>query len=571
VTGGEAAGIEPRQARRELLLLLFAALVIFGAGIGLRNPWPADEPRFALIARDMVETGRWFFPEVGAELYADKPPVFFWMIAAIYKLTGSLKIAFLMPSLLAAMIAIGAIYDLGRRWWGHRAGLWAAAALIATAQFALQARAAQIDMTLCMWTTLGLYGLARHLVGGPKWGWYVFGFAAAGAGIITKGVGFLPALALVPWAWGAWRQWPDATRAKSWKWILGPLAMLAVACLWLVPMLWLVDASGDAEHLAYRNEILLKQTAERYASSWHHVKPPWYFLVEVIPSLWMPLVIAIPWLVPRWREKLKERDARILLLLGWALCVLLFFSASPGKRGVYILPALPAVALAAGPWLRDVWERRGPHRIGFGLALLAAIGFGGGCVYMKWIRPEKVVEVSEKYDMAFPWGPLIALAVVAVALVAAFRVRRGMAALVGIIASIWIVLGLWIAPSIDGIRSGERLIVAMESKLAMSDEVGMVAWKEQFLLHAELPVTVFGHRRFDDEQELYDGVAWLEGSPSRRLFVDEEKRDACFAGKGAFVGHAHRENWYLVSAAESDASCRGKGNASIARIYRRAR
>jgi hypothetical protein len=173
--------------------------------------------------------------------------------------------------------------------------------------------------------------------------------------------------------------------------------------------------------------------------------------------------------------------------------------------------------------------------------------------------------------MAFPWGPLIALAVVAVALVAAFRVRRGMAALVGIIASIWIVLGLWIAPSIDGIRSGERLIVAMESKLAMSDEVGMVAWKEQFLLHAELPVTVFGHRRFDDEQELYDGVAWLEGSPSRRLFVDEEKRDACFAGKGAFVGHAHRENWYLVSAAESDASCRGKGNASIARIYRRAR
>ena len=42
--------------------------------------------------------------------------------------------------------------------------------------------------------------------------------------------------------------------------MLGPLAMLAVGGLWLLPMLWLVDASGDAEHRRVRNEILYKQT-----------------------------------------------------------------------------------------------------------------------------------------------------------------------------------------------------------------------------------------------------------------------------------------------------------------------
>ena len=31
------------------------------------------------------------------------------------------------------------------------------------------------------------------------------------------------------------------------------------------------------------------------------------------------------------------------LLLGWIACVLVFFSATPGKRHVYILPALPAL------------------------------------------------------------------------------------------------------------------------------------------------------------------------------------------------------------------------------------
>ena len=558
----------PRSVRRDLLLLAIAALVVFGAGIGLRNPWPADEPRFALIARDMVATGQWFFPEVGAELYADKPPVFFWMIAALYALTGSLRVSFLLPSLAAAGVTLALVYDLGRRFWGHRAGILAAATLIATAQFALQARAAQIDMTLCMFTTLGIYGLARHLIGGPRWGWYVVGFAAMGAGIITKGVGFLPALALVPWGWAAWKGWPEATRTRSWKWLIGPVAMLAVVGLWLAPMLWLVEASGDPSYAAYRDEILFKQTGERYASSWHHVKPAWYFVVNVIPALWLPFSIAIPWLVPRWRERLKERDTKILLLLGWAVCVLVFFSISPGKRGVYILPALPAFALAAAPWLREMWERKIVNRIGFAIAFLAAVALSGGLVFGRFVRPDRVAALAEKYDIEFPWGPLIALALVAIALLASFRVRRGTAALTGLIVSVWIVLGFWIAPRIDSVRSGERLMGELQQKLAPGDEVGMVAWKEQFLLYVSRPVTLFGHRRFDVEQEVLDGAAWLDGGVARRLFLDEANRDLCFGKRGVLVGHAHRENWYLVSRAELEATCRGRGHADVAHEYR---
>ncbi|MGI3027052.1 ArnT family glycosyltransferase, partial [Vibrio cholerae] len=62
------------------LLMVFAFIIIF-AGIGLRSPWPADEPRFAEVAREMVVSGNWFFPMRGGELYPDKPPVFMWAIA----------------------------------------------------------------------------------------------------------------------------------------------------------------------------------------------------------------------------------------------------------------------------------------------------------------------------------------------------------------------------------------------------------------------------------------------------------------------------------------------------------
>ena len=51
-----------------LWLFVLATVLIF-SGLGLREPWPADEPRFAQIAKEMVETGQWFFPTRGGEYY----------------------------------------------------------------------------------------------------------------------------------------------------------------------------------------------------------------------------------------------------------------------------------------------------------------------------------------------------------------------------------------------------------------------------------------------------------------------------------------------------------------------
>jgi cyanate permease len=55
------------------------------------------------------------------------------------------NIAFLLPSLLAAMATLWLTYDLGRRLFSHRAGLWAAIGVLACAQFLYQAKRAQIE------------------------------------------------------------------------------------------------------------------------------------------------------------------------------------------------------------------------------------------------------------------------------------------------------------------------------------------------------------------------------------------------------------------------------------------
>jgi hypothetical protein len=102
-----AAKLGMRRGHAGLLLLL--ALLLISSGLGLRDPWPADEPRYALVAKQMVESGDWLFPHRGQELYPDKPPLFMWVIAVCLWLTGSLRVAFLLPSLLAGLLSLAGI------------------------------------------------------------------------------------------------------------------------------------------------------------------------------------------------------------------------------------------------------------------------------------------------------------------------------------------------------------------------------------------------------------------------------------------------------------------------------
>src|SRR5215831_10139425 len=98
---GEAAR-SLRQERRERWLLMLLALLLLAAGIGMRTPTPSDEPRFALVAHQMVASGNWLIPHRGSDWYSDKPPTFMAMQAASYALTGNWQVAFLLPSLLAS-------------------------------------------------------------------------------------------------------------------------------------------------------------------------------------------------------------------------------------------------------------------------------------------------------------------------------------------------------------------------------------------------------------------------------------------------------------------------------------
>ncbi len=538
---------------RDLLWLLLFALVLLASGLGLRDPWPADEPRFAMIARDIVESGRWFLPQRGPELYAEKPPVFIWAQALALRAVGDLRLAFLLPSLLAALGTLWLTFDLARRLWNRQSAFWATLALLVTVQFTLQARSAQIDALLLLWTTLGLYGLLRHLLLGPHWGWYLIGGFATGLGVITKGTGFLPWLVLLPYAWARWRDWPGLPRlAGGWRWALGPLAMLLAIGLWLVPLLLL--SRDDPAIAAYRDELLFRQTVTRYANAWHHHQPPWYFLTQVIPLLWLPLVALLPWSVPAWRRRLRRGDVRQWLLLGWIVLVVAFFSASPGKREMYILPALPAFALAFAPLLPGLLRRPGVHRLLFGLATLLAAVLLLGAGWAWFGRPTFAIRI-ETQNMVAPWPWLFGVGLVGLLAILLAGPRRGAAGFAALLACLWLGYGLFGYPQMTDARSGRALMLQVERLMPADAELGLVAVPEQFLLQAQRPARAFGFKA-SRERQLAEALPWLLSDSAHRLMLPREVLVRCIDADAVIdLGTSNRRAMVLVPPAAVSAAC----------------
>nr|WP_298145295.1 glycosyltransferase family 39 protein [uncultured Pseudomonas sp.] len=485
-----------RSRSGALLFLLLLAVVLLGAGLGLRQPSNVDEERFLGVALEMLQGGGWLIPHRAGEIYPDKPPLFMWAVAALIELGIAPRIALFLPALLAGVIATACLHDLGCRLWNSRVGMLAGLLFLATYQTYSILRAGQIDGFLMLWIAIGFYGMVRHLLLGPDWRWFYVACAAMGFGVISKGVGFLPALMLIPYAYAVRHNWRQVAHmpGEARAWALGLLVALAAMATWLLPLVIKIGLFGDEASRAYLEEILLKQTARRYADAWHHREPFWYFFTNVIPKNWLPLILALPWMLLAWRRQLAKQDARYLLLLGWVVLVLVFFSLSSGKRKIYIYPAIPALVLAMAPllpWLLRRWFARRPRARAIFLGL-TLFWFGA-----------------------------------------------------------WFLRG-FIEPLKDGVPP-RKILMTEVADITRGAELMLTGWREGHWLYARQPLVHFG---MGAPAQAEDAAVWLRSHPDAYALIRASALSRCFSEENARrVGDGDDEDWYLVQADADNGQC----------------
>jgi 4-amino-4-deoxy-L-arabinose transferase-like glycosyltransferase len=252
------------------------------------------------------------------------------------------------------------------------------------------------------------------------------------------------------------------------------------------------------------------------------------------------------------------------------LLVVLFFSLSSGKRGVYVLPAVPALAMAAAPWLPELLRARGTRRLAFVLASLLTVVIAVVAVALVIDAPA-AARIASEYD-AQPLWPLALMAMAAAAALAVFRVRDGWLAYGGVLVAVLVTTGLAIYPQIDDVRSCRAFMERVELASAGIPDLGLVEAKAQYLLQARRPVTTFGNARWrEEEAEAADAAAWVAAGEGRGLLVGSVGREACFPdAKAVDVGRANREHWFVVTG-PPDPACVIRGDRGRAIRYLPAR
>src|SRR6202042_966170 len=111
--------------------------------VGLMGP---DEPRYAWIARDMMESGDWITPRLYGSPWFEKPPLYYWGAALSFKVFGVSETSARLPSAIAALLATLALAWLAWRVYGSATARWLLVLLPSSAAMIGFSHSAATDM-----------------------------------------------------------------------------------------------------------------------------------------------------------------------------------------------------------------------------------------------------------------------------------------------------------------------------------------------------------------------------------------------------------------------------------------
>ena len=444
-----------QSARHPKVLLVAICCLLFLPGLGERDLWNPDEPRYAEVTREMLASGNLLVPHLNGEVYGHKPPLMFWAMALASLFVGRLdELAVRLPSALAAIGSVLLVHGLGRRLFGDAAALLAGVVLATSTKVLWQARTGQIDMLLTFFVTAAAYFWIRAFLERKPW-WYLLGFAAAGLGTLAKGpAALLPLLLSFVVFFRLERRREELASMRIGR---GLLIWAGVTLAWLVP-------AALAAGLPYLHELLVTQNLTRYtagaayAGTRSHLHP-WYYYLVVLPVEFLPWSLLLPAALLAIRRRGNDEQRRSSrLLVCWALVTVLFFSLSPAKRTVYVLQVYPAMALlvAAGVALTIGGERRLRYWVSVPVGLFAVLlaSAAAAVVAIAPSRPEaSLVPVIFRHGLTAALGFLAAGAAIAAWLALRQRLLLSTGVLagafgIGALALLWGVL-----PSLDTVKS----------------------------------------------------------------------------------------------------------------------
>lgn len=381
-----------------IFLFLFLTLLPL---LSLRDYTVGNELRYLSIADEAMREGTFFAFTNHGVFYADKPPLYFWIIMLGKWLFGEHYMWFIS---LFSFIPAGIITCIMDRWCAKELAdsyrTTGVLMMMSCGLFLALILILRMDMLMCMFITLALYIFYRMLksegnkqVNAVLFPLFIF------LALFTKGpIGFLvPLLSTFVFLLLTKR---FRTIGKYWGWKTWTILLFCCAG-------WFGAAYAEGGQ-EYMHNMLFHQTIDRAVNSFRHDGPFYHYCLTIWYAMlpWSFLLASVLIISALKKPKYTELQKFFLTIIGTTFVLL---SSISSKVDVYMLPMFPFIVYLALMFLPEVSRNRW---VMLSLALPASIFVLAFPAYMV---------VSRMETMAFAIQPL-------------FYVAAGLLSLTGILA-----------------------------------------------------------------------------------------------------------------------------------------
>lgn len=321
---------------------IIAALLCLSAFFVHSNVVQPDimEQRNIITAREMVYEGHWMVPTMNGELRLEKPPLPTWAAGFIemirpYSLGAQRTAAGIMACLWVWWLYLLTLYVSRRR----ETAVVTAAVFITSYAVIFAGRSAMWDIWCHSFMAGACYHLLRGLTDSRRqrssllWAGVLMGLSFMSKGPIAFYATLLPFLIAM-----CLTMKPQVKGRKGALVLMTAIAVV-ISCWWYA-------------YILLRHPEAMEAVASKETGAWasRHARPFWhYWKFASETGVWTFLTMAAL-AIPYWRRRVTDRQT-YLFGITWLLACLIILSLPPEKKTRYLLPIMPACAIAVGTLL----------------------------------------------------------------------------------------------------------------------------------------------------------------------------------------------------------------------------
>ncbi|BBB93297.1 MAG TPA: glycosyltransferase family 39 protein [Methylomusa anaerophila] len=344
-----------RYTGTDILILAIVSSVIMFTNLGGTPLLDPDEPVYAQTSKEMIQYNDYISPQIFGEYWYDKPPMYYWLVAAAYNIFGINEFSARFPSAFLAVAGVLVLYLFGRELFSRRAAMTGALVLATSIEYFYLGKAAVTDITFnfCLMVSLLSFITKRYYL------FYIF----AGLATVTKGpIGLLfPGIIIFLYLLcnRSFRKLGDM------KLSAGIIICSVVALPWYIAM-YQIHGNAFIETFLGLNNVI------RFTSPEHPEGMLWYYFVPVLIIGFFPWTAILVQSI--WASLTKsnyEQRTKLIFLIIWTASIFLFFSVSRTKLISYILPMFPPLALIVGWYIDTLWAHWWERNTGWAILLAA--------------------------------------------------------------------------------------------------------------------------------------------------------------------------------------------------------